>query len=465
MNKFVPMLQFIIKLLRQMCLEVEIVKYFSNIFFKQTKTISVQDISQSFVDSSLNLHLKDVQFWYKDKQLASTSGTLRVNSEGVAELAFPKRVQFSRTQDFNVIEVDQDIRIEASFQDFVIHARPSINFSSLDFFADTGQQQPIQFRKVVFEPRRQIGKISCAEGFVSSIPIELIEDEINGFNYQGSQFRIEGTNKNNGPYLKIESSPEKTELELLTAPAALFSLAILGGRKCSWKTLIETGTSGLKKLTLYSAEPITTNFYAPLQLSVFNGERNKQIFFQVHKFLCENPDSPVVRMYGMLWNSTGSDFDARAVLLGIAIEGVANSIKITKPEVTEYNEFKMRILTALKPLIEGQKSIEGLSQNDVRRLVGSFENSKPSNTKDQIEEACKAVNLSISKEQLSAWGKLRNKRGHGKFGYFATDEDWSVYLKCVDIFNHLCLSIMGFSDQKVFRRWFRPVPPSDKGKS
>ncbi len=423
-------------------------------------TISVKTIEEGFAINTLDVELTEVEFWYHDILLATANGKLRTNMYGKLELVFLDRVSFLQQPDLNMIEVDGEIVIKAKAgSDFVVDGRPT-NFSSFDFFLYTGEQPPISFRSLAFSPTSMTQNIYSVEGYVTSFPTTLVHADTAAvdryFEYTGADFAIRGELRQQGCHVTIRGTDNRL-LSELTAGAALYALSIMEGKQCSWKSMTQTDSNGLQKLTLYSQEIRTTNFFAPLFLTPFDAAWNEQVFLKVHKYLCENTDSVVVRMFGMLWASSGKDFDARAVLLGIAIEGVAKSIKLVTREATEFEQYKSRVMSVLEPFKSGNDKIEGLAEGDIARIVGMLANASNYTTGEQLEHASKQVGFDISPAQIKAWGKVRNKRGHGTFGFFPTEEDWLIYMTCVDVFNYLCLHIMDFSEPKAFKRWLHPL--------
>lgn len=289
----------------------------------------------------------------------------------------------------------------------------------------------------------------------SSDPI----DQNRSFNYANDEFEIRGENRKAGRYIEIKARTADKELPPGFDLATLFSFSVMNGRLCQWRAAVEIDITGAEKLTLFSAEINTTNFYAPFFLSPFNGSRNEEIFFAIHKFFLEKPEtSPtVIRMFIMLWASSGKDFDARALLLGIAIEGLAKSVHFETPEKSEFEEFKERVLTAMQPYLDGTEQIATLTAEDVARVMGKLGTDGGLSARENIELACKSIGFAITKDQLDAWAEIRNRRGHGKFEFYPSSDDWHYYMVCVDVFNKMCFHIMGFTDPKSFRRWVMPL--------
>lgn len=429
-------------------------------------TISLETIVDDFASRSLNIKLEAVEFWYHDILLAKAPGRLYLNSSGKLQMSFENRVAFTRSQDFNVIEVDEHIQIGARLDQNMFFRGRLANFSSFDFFCDTGGQPPLTFQRTIFAPDDFSETLVQVDGYITEFPIQLTcNSDANPkvFEFKAPEFLMRGENR--GANYHISFRAQQDVLTELGVGAAIYSIGVMHGKQCSWRTKLDVNARGQKRLTLYSAEIRTTNFYAPFVINSFNTEWNEEIFLQVHKFLVNNPDSAVVRMFGMLWASSGTDFDARAVLLGIATEGLAKSIKIKTKQATEFEGYKSRMIAALETFESGEKQIDGISSNDISRVIGIIKGTSNYTAKELIENAAKKVGFTITKEQLDAWGKVRNKRGHGTFGFFPTEDDWTTYMICVDVFNHFCLAMMGFTDSKYRKRWFHPssTPAVQKG--
>ncbi|MBA4074216.1 MAG: hypothetical protein C0508_04180, partial [Cyanobacteria bacterium PR.023] len=179
------------------------------------------------------------------------------------------------------------------------------------------------------------------------------------------------------------------------------------------------------------------------------------LFKCCHEYLYQNPTSMIARLLQMVWDYTGSDFDVRALILGVAIEGIAKDISSLPGVDEEFANFSDRVVSNM---VAEMKEADQERRADLERLIRLVGQANQGTAKQTISNAAKSVNCIVTSSELKAWGKIRNQRGHGlSFSWeFPTKKDWANYFACVDLVNKLWLGAVLFPNPNAQMNWSSP---------
>lgn len=418
-------------------------------------------IEERLVAGDLNESVHAAKFLWKTHCLAEVMGNLSVSKEGQLLMALAGPVIFFRPEDINLLELEAEIMLEGKLGNGLkLRGRPRNQHGLFDLIAGT-KAGVVEFSELEITGTSSNSARKRVFGYVDEFPSEILQIPVintkstvaKSFELESDLVLMKGEQRTSGNFLEIFPKTEAADPELMME-AAIYTLSMLGGRRINWRCMTTELNNEVTTL-LRSQNQRTHNFYSPIYLCKL--AQANEVFKLTHAFLCKTPETMIARMIGMLWDYSGSDFDVRALVLGVAIEGIANEIYDTKPlpPDNDVEIFKARVIERLKEI--ETSSSDTAEIDDLKRVIGIVKRFDSPPAKKRIAGAAHAVDCNVSKEELDAWFHIRNKRSHGNFGWtFASDNDWLLYLNCVDLFNKLWLGAVKYKKWDKMREWKKP---------
>jgi hypothetical protein len=414
------------------------------------------EIQERFAAGSFAESVHKARFLLRTHCLAEVMGNLGLSSDGRIVLRMAGPVKFNGPVSLPQREITVEGRLG---EDLRFIGNPTNRSGLIDLLIGTNAAE-VEFHQLEITGTSNTKSTDRAYGYVDAFPEEILrapllvtkQAQLKSFDFHSDISIVKGNVTQHGNLLEIV--PQTTEFDnRLIVGASLFALSMIAGYRVSWCCLT-TVSANLLNTTLVSKKTRQNNFYAPLCLN--SRSAANEVFSLIQAFLCSNPETRIARLLGMLWDYSGSDFDVRALILGVAIEGIANELVVRTPALdAETTEFKSRALGALRDsrTHSSGNALGGLPAKDIDRLEGLVKNFNPAVAKRRIAAAGKVVNYNVSEDQQKAWDAIRNGRGHGDFNWsFPADKEWLNYLSCVDLVNKLWLGAVGIPPE-YFRPW------------
>lgn len=411
------------------------------------------------------------KFLYQQSELAEVIGRLEF-SNGHIILNISGKVKFKRERSISLAFETETIVEGRIGPNITFQGRPTNRFGLFDLLEGTTNSK-VEFELLKLTAPSQLLKYPHLVGAVNQCPEGLMRDRLIDaegttsptFMIDTRSLKLEGHREEiqtifTVTLLKEEANP------YLSIGAAFYALSVLAGRRIKWNYF--AFDDGIKtEINLFKNSTNSANFYQALQLSVCKETEINELFDKVHTYLFANPASVIGRLLGSLWDYSGDDFEVRALLVGIAIEGISKEIVEKNPKLDSGTKaFRKRVLKVLDRVLKDSQRIEGLAQPDVLRLRGLVDKFNPSSTKTLIQKAGESIGYTVSLDELNAWDELRNTRSHGKFAWeLPGNAEWHKYLICVDLLNTLWLGAIGYTNKKRFRSWSRMFPSEKPAKN
>lgn len=432
---------------------------------------ALQELLSQLRRGTFDQVVHSAKFLYQQSELAEVIGRLEF-SNGNIILNISGKVKFKRERSISLAFETETIVEGRIGPNITFQGRPTNRFGLFDLLEGTTNSK-VEFELLKLTAPSQQLEYPHLVGGINQCPEGLMRDRL--INTEGTTsptFMIDT------PSLKLEGHREEIQTifsvkllkeeanPYLSIGAAFYALSVLAGRRIKWNYF--AFDDGIKtEINLFKKSTNSANFYQALQLSVCKQTEINELFDKVHTYLFANPASVIARLLGSLWDYSGDDFEVRALLVGIAIEGISKEIVEKNPKLDAGTKaFRKRVLKVLDRVLKDSQKIEGLAQPDILRLRGLVDKFNPSSTKTLIQKAGESIGYTVSLDELNAWDELRNTRSHGKFAWeLPGNAEWHKYLICVDLLNTLWLGAIGYSNKKRFRSWSRMFPSEKPAKN
>lgn len=433
-------------------------------------------ILESIRDYSFEVHCPKIKIFQHNGIVLKGYGIIKINDYGVFYIEFIcleknniPNVNWSISLPDDDFDESQKIYLEAISLDGVefqaegfrielhfleIH-KTSVHYILLDkiitieLTKDTREYFYIEFNQNIKIPRNKVNRESSTLGSESFSRNESVID----FNHENLKIRI--VNDHKVKFIAIEecSNPD------LILDCIKFYLGFCSGLLLQ-PYYSKHISSNQEVNTFYSANKLyLKKRYAPAIASNISdsefrdGEYHFNILRNSIRLYKENPKHflSIYAQWRRVWVSFNSEQDITNLVLTTAIEGLLNDIFIPIFKESKVDLGLERDIIEIKKIIEDLK-IDALYKDKLKHAISYLKNIT----------ANKALTLLVeigvlSKEEITAWKKLRNEVAHPKVrnnNLPSKYKEKANFIACLNLFNSLILQTLNYSGP---RNYFSPI--------